>query len=798
MTAQFAPSLPKPEEGSDKSFKEATRRVDTKDFKSLKHLLKVLEQQSKVIKNVDTNLRRAVVSIEQTKDSVTSIDKTLEKSLSIQNKILYEMVRLNRSMHEVELNTASGTGGSFGGLFGGKGKPGTPGAGAGEVAKDAAKKPGFLGRFLSGIFGGGAAGGTGLGIGEAVAGGGAAVKYGRFAKIATKVPFIGGAIAGGLEYLESRDARKAIGVGIGSAIGGGIGMLLGPIGGIVGGMAGGTAGKWLTEQFFGPSSAIQEAQNTEKSKAARPELIPGQGRPWTTPNLPQSPIPNDPRPENNNSNVPDTNYSASEKAAKEAADKYIGRLLSSNEWDELKRATHAEAGRKNQTEVAMVMASILNRAKNKNTTIDKILREPNQFQAVTGTKYAPGPSANFRDGPGTQRAEQIYGAAANILPNVSKNQVNFTAASSAAYGPGTNLGYRDKMLANGGSQVGASIFNTKAPNIEATGSSPGVEASSLNVKGGPNGQAFAGGRTHPGVLKMASLIQASIPGFNRFTGFNDAYHKNLSSAHSRGLAGDFTINDPSKSAQAAQAVRDMAARMGLNVYVKDEYKSSSPHKTAGHIHYQFQSMADAQRMMGGLNGAPSGDTPSPSSNESSSFPQRSPTQVPYGSHPSTGGGMMGYPSSDQMNTRVFTSLLGMIPGVGGFAGMLGPLLGAMLSDNQSYAQPQQPTETLDDKLYADVPLPPRRPDNIASVEPEAKAVPLPPKRPASIMTKGWADVWMEREHIKTADTSKNEMQVQPNERITHIDDTTKVESPFADWVGKMFGVSYTTVSLPQH
>jgi hypothetical protein len=38
--------------------------------------------------------------------------------------------------------------------------------------------------------------------------------------------------------------------------------------------------------------------------------------------------------------------------------------------------------------------------------------------------------------------------------------MNFTAANAAAYGPGTNLGFRDKLLAKGGQQIGQSIFGT--------------------------------------------------------------------------------------------------------------------------------------------------------------------------------------------------------------------------------------------------------------------------------------------------------------------------------------------------
>ena len=47
-----------------------------------------------------------------------------------------------------------------------------------------------------------------------------------------------------------------------------------------------------------------------------------------------------------------------------------------------------------------------------------------------------------------------------MLAGISKEQKNFTAASAAAYGAGTNIGYRDKMLAAGGTVIGGTVFQT--------------------------------------------------------------------------------------------------------------------------------------------------------------------------------------------------------------------------------------------------------------------------------------------------------------------------------------------------
>jgi len=162
----------------------------------------------------------------------------------------------------------------------------------------------------------------------------------------------------------------------------------------------------------------------------------------------------------------DVGYDADEEGAKKAAEQYLGRGISGKEWDELLRATHAEAGAKtNVKEEGMVFATILNRAREEGgeDSITKVLNKQGQFQAVTGTKQAPGPSEQYRTGPQGQRKESLFYAAKNVLPAVSRQQTQFTAASTSAYGAGTSTGYRDKMLADGGTVVGGSVFNTSGP-----------------------------------------------------------------------------------------------------------------------------------------------------------------------------------------------------------------------------------------------------------------------------------------------------------------------------------------------
>ena len=140
----------------------------------------------------------------------------------------------------------------------------------------------------------------------------------------------------------------------------------------------------------------------------------------------------------------------------------------------------------------------------------------------------------------------------------------------------------------GPAQAGAGV----APQALGGGSFEG-----LNIK---NAESTAGGPTHPGVVALAHEVQQQVPGFTRFTSFNDAYHQKLAggSKHKSGLAMDFTIADPSKSGEAAAAVEKIAKARGVNVKVIDEYKRPSGKATGGHIHVQFQDEQAAAAMLG--------------------------------------------------------------------------------------------------------------------------------------------------------------------------------------------------------
>lgn len=155
---------------------------------------------------------------------------------------------------------------------------------------------------------------------------------------------------------------------------------------------------------------------------------------------------------------------ALESDARKAADTYLGRAISDLEWNWLVRATYAESGRDIKS-YAMVMGTMLNHTKryapNVKNGIIVALQRRNAFQAVTGTAPDFKPSAGFESGPPSNVLRAIYVGAIKYLDQVSPNQMNFSAMDPRAYGPGTNIGWRDQQLATKGSSVQAgSVFNT--------------------------------------------------------------------------------------------------------------------------------------------------------------------------------------------------------------------------------------------------------------------------------------------------------------------------------------------------
>lgn len=124
----------------------------------------------------------------------------------------------------------------------------------------------------------------------------------------------------------------------------------------------------------------------------------------------------------------------------------------------------------------------------------------------------------------------------------------------------------------------------------------GVDTGDLRVKGGPRGQAFAGGETMPGTIAAARDAQRyGLPGgVSHFSAFNDRYHAGTSSKHAQGLAFDTTLKENTREAYAAaaEAMRARLRKAGLDdkdFTVLDEKNNPSRRATGPHLHTQFNS-----------------------------------------------------------------------------------------------------------------------------------------------------------------------------------------------------------------
>jgi|688.fasta_scaffold48627_5 hypothetical protein len=166
-----------------------------------------------------------------------------------------------------------------------------------------------------------------------------------------------------------------------------------------------------------------------------------------------------------------TTFTATNDEARKAAEAYLGKPMSDDDWNNLVALTNAESS-PNQTERAWVMGVILNRTRIgftplgiRNTrykfeTVTDIINQPWQFQPVTGTRKAPGPNPKYINGPNTSAATSIYGAASKILKDVPKAFTLFTSNSEGAYTEGTNINYLFNLRSKPQSVVkGGTIFS---------------------------------------------------------------------------------------------------------------------------------------------------------------------------------------------------------------------------------------------------------------------------------------------------------------------------------------------------
>jgi len=147
--------------------------------------------------------------------------------------------------------------------------------------------------------------------------------------------------------------------------------------------------------------------------------------------------------------------------AKETVEDFLGSSVTDKELDFLIRAVAAEAS-PNSKERAAVAAVILNRVRSSGypSSIIRVLKQKNQFQAVTGTRYDRGPSSNFTN-MSDLTASQVIGALVKYLPKMDKSWLNFTSNNPKAYGKGTNIDFMYAMRNASDAQViGQTVFGT--------------------------------------------------------------------------------------------------------------------------------------------------------------------------------------------------------------------------------------------------------------------------------------------------------------------------------------------------
>jgi hypothetical protein len=101
-----------------------------------------------------------------------------------------------------------------------------------------------------------------------------------------------------------------------------------------------------------------------------------------------------------------------------------------------------------------------------------------------------------------------------------------------------------------------------------------------------------GGKIDPKIIEMAQQVQANMPNFGYFSGFNDKFHqeKSPSSSHTTGRAMDFALSQQ-PSIEEGQEITKWLKSMGASVAI-DEYNNPSSKATAGHIHAQIAGYAD--------------------------------------------------------------------------------------------------------------------------------------------------------------------------------------------------------------
>lgn len=112
-----------------------------------------------------------------------------------------------------------------------------------------------------------------------------------------------------------------------------------------------------------------------------------------------------------------------------------------------------------------------------------------------------------------------------------------------------------------------------------------VGASALSGLRIKSSESVAGGKVRGYTAEFAKLAQDALGSqLNRFTAFNDSYHKGTNSKHAVGQAFDFTVKDASEANASIKRLQEVAKKYGFTISAINEYTKPSARSTGGHVH----------------------------------------------------------------------------------------------------------------------------------------------------------------------------------------------------------------------
>ena len=186
-------------------------------------------------------------------------------------------------------------------------------------------------------------------------------------------------------------------------------------------------------------------------------------------------------------------------------------------------------------------------------------------------------------------------------------QQKAAAAGASATGNASNASGASATGNAGGAPGGTGLKLPTASNMPAMGGGQGVaggvasqsDLTKMGLKLKTGDVQAEGSKIDPKIIELAQQVQANMPNFAYFSGFNDKFHqeKSPSSSHTTGRAMDFALSKE-PSVEEGKEITKWLKSMGASVAI-DEYNNPSAKATAGHIHAQIPGYAD-----GGLASTP--------------------------------------------------------------------------------------------------------------------------------------------------------------------------------------------------